>query len=37
MWEFILIEGYRRVVLDRVIDRRGNKVIDRRGNKVSYK
>ena len=26
MWEFMAIEGCRRVVLDRVIDRRGDRV-----------
>ena len=37
MWEFIATEGCRRVVLDRVMDRRGDRVIDRRGNRVSCK
>jgi hypothetical protein len=35
MREFILTEGCRRVVLDRVMDGRGNKAIDGRGDRVS--
>ena len=37
MWEFMVIEGCRRVVLNRVIDGRGDRVIDRRGDRVSCK
>ena len=34
MWEFIAIEGCRRVVLDRVIDRRGDRVSCKQGEEM---
>ena len=35
MWEFMATEGCRRVVLDRVMDGRGDRAIDGRGDRVS--